>query len=168
MHEAFGAVWDNGILGESSASHYDRFVRTILLSLVAITGCASMQRSTPDYTARYEVDADKMVPILINTTEAQHMRVAVIDKSEVNAASFVVVPTDAPDGTALVVHLSTVHDSSYFATCFGACRSSIAVTPIAHAATGAMLVGDAASDTAKARARQLLVALHENTNVSIP
>jgi hypothetical protein len=121
-----------------------------------------MQRSTPDYTARYEVDADKMVPIIINATEAQHMRVAVIDKSEVNAASFVVVPNDNTDGTALVVHLSTVHDSSHFATCFGPCRSAIAVTPVAYGTAGTMLVGDAATDVAKQRARRLLVALHDD------
>jgi hypothetical protein len=138
-------------------------MRTILFSLVAMVGCASMQRSPPpDYSARYEVDANKMVPIIINTTVAQHMRVAVIDKSQDNRASFVVVPADAADGTALVVHLSTVHDSSHFATCFGACRSAIAVTPIAHGTAGSLLVGDAASDAAKARAHQLLVALHDN------
>jgi hypothetical protein len=139
-------------------------VRTILLSLVAMTGCASMQRSTPDYSARYEVDADKMVPIIIHTTEAQHMRVAVVDKSELaqERASFVVVPEDGADGTALVVHLSTVHDSEHFATCIGPCRSAIAVTPVAYGAAGAMQVGEAASDAAKQRARQLLVALHDN------
>jgi hypothetical protein len=139
---------------------------TFVAGVAALGGCAEMQRPTaPAYSARYEVDANSMVPIVMETTRAQHLRVAVIEQPFQDRANFVVLPNDNADHTALVVHLKTVRESERFANCLGTCRSSIAVTPIEYGANGAPdRLGDAASDAAKQRARDLLTALADRAD----
>ncbi len=85
------------------------FVVGSVAGSVALGGCAELQRPTqPAYSARYEVDANSMVPIVIDATRAQHMRVAVIEQPYADRANFVVLPNDdSADHTALVVHLAS-------------------------------------------------------------
>jgi hypothetical protein len=130
-------------------------MRAILFAAVIASGCATMQRpAEPSYSAAYEVDANSMVPIIVNTTHAQNMRVAVIQQPDaMDRANFVVLPTDGGDATPLVIHLTQLRDSERFATCLGnTCRSAIAVNPVGANASGA----------AYQRAQSLLSALSES------
>jgi hypothetical protein len=141
-------------------------MRATLFAFVVVAGCAGVQRpAAPSYSASYEVDANSMVPIVMDTTRAQHLRVAVIEQPHADRANFVALTGDGPDRTALVIHLATVRDSERFADCLGTCRSSIFVTPIEYGVNGAPdRVGDGASDAAKQRARDLLTALTDQAD----
>lgn len=67
-----------------------------------------------------------MVPIVLSATHAQNYRVAVIDRKDGNAR-FVMVPKHG--GSPLVVHVAAQSYSTHrFATCIGACSTSIWVS----------------------------------------
>jgi hypothetical protein len=137
-------------------------MRATLFAFVVVAGCAGMQRPEPPaYSASYEVDANSMVPIVMDTTRAQHLRVAVIEQPHADRANFVALTgADSPNHAAFIIHLATVRDSERFADCIGTCRSSVFVTPIEYGVNGAPdRVGDGASDAAKQQARELMTAL---------
>jgi hypothetical protein len=131
------------------------------LAVAALGACAAAPRApvastaSPDpYTATYEVDANSMVPILMDATHSQNMRLAVVEQSkDFDRARFVVVPDNgAPgDATALVIHLDQARGTEQFKTCFGPCRSWVHVTPI----------GDTAE--AQARAASLMASISDHT-----
>jgi hypothetical protein len=126
-------------------------------SFVVMAGCAAMPAQSTTVNgnhAAYEVDANSMVPIVMNVTRAQGLRVAVIDATYNDRASFIALPNDeGGDRTPMVIRLSQADGSERFAHCFGTCRSSVDVTPLGNVY---------ASDAAKARATQLLAALSDS------
>jgi hypothetical protein len=95
---------------------------------VALAACAATphtQTSSP-LVASYDLDAHTMLPIVYEATHAQNYRVAVVDPAEGNAR-FVMVPRSG--GAPIVVHVATRSVSVHrFASCVGACSTSISVT----------------------------------------
>lgn len=101
------------------------------LASIAIVGglaaCAATPRPvTSPLSAVYDVDAQTMVSIVYQATQASHYRVAVVEPMT-DHARFVMLPRAG--GAPLVVHLAAFgarHDR--FETCLGACATTVAVT----------------------------------------
>jgi hypothetical protein len=101
-------------------------VPVLALVACAATPHATTTDSTGPAVANYDLDAHVMVPIVFAATHAQHYRVAVVEPTA-ETARFVMMPKAG--GSPLVVHVHAQSFSSYrFATCVGACSTTIAVT----------------------------------------
>jgi len=98
-----------------------------ILPVLALAACAATphQASSP-LVASYDVDAHTIVPIVYDATRAAHYRVAVVDPQG-SHARFVMVP-DAGGDPVVVRIAAQSYSINRFATCVGACSTSIAVT----------------------------------------
>ena len=98
------------------------------LCFIVLAACAATPHRDPSapLVASYDLDAHAMVPIVYDATSATNYRVAVIDKGD-GDARFVMVPR-AGGGEPLVVHLrARSYSTARFASCVGACSTSVAV-----------------------------------------
>lgn len=98
-----------------------------VVPVLALAACAAAPHPVGSpLVASYDVDAHAIVPIVYAATHAQHYRVAYVDPQP-GHARFVMVPNGG--GEPLVVRVAAQSYSiNRFATCVGACSTSIAVT----------------------------------------